>query len=68
MKAHILLVEERDDFRVALLAVKNKYYTSGPSFLSGFVSSLGGSAMIKYGGNMDIGSKVALSAALGGTA
>ncbi|MCK9271843.1 MAG: hypothetical protein M0P50_15515, partial [Bacteroidales bacterium] len=37
-------------------------------FLSGFVSSLGGSAMIKYGGNMDIGSKVALSAALGGTA
>jgi RHS repeat-associated protein len=37
-------------------------------FLSGFVSSLGGSAMIKYGANMDIGSKVALSAALGGTA
>ncbi|MCK9271842.1 MAG: hypothetical protein WC271_16040 [Bacteroidales bacterium] len=37
-------------------------------FLSGFVSSLGGSAMIKYGANMDIGSKIALSAALGGTA
>ncbi|NCA84613.1 MAG: hypothetical protein EOM83_03460 [Clostridia bacterium] len=37
-------------------------------FLSGFVSSLGGSAMIKYGANMDISSKVALSAALGGTA
>ncbi|NCA87234.1 MAG: hypothetical protein EOM83_17015, partial [Clostridia bacterium] len=32
------------------------------------ISSLGGSAMMKYGGNMDIGSKVALSAALGGTA
>jgi hypothetical protein len=31
--------------------------------LSGFVSSPGGSAMMKYGGNMDIGAKVALSAA-----
>ncbi len=37
-------------------------------FLSGFVSSLGGTAMMKYGANMDIGAKVALSAALGGTA
>jgi len=37
-------------------------------FLSGFVSSLGGSAMMKYEGNMDMGAKVALSAALGGTA
>jgi hypothetical protein len=32
------------------------------------ISSLGGSAIMKYGANMDIGSKVALSAALGGTA
>ncbi len=37
-------------------------------FLSGFVSSLGGTAMMKYGANMDIGAKVAVSAALGGTA
>ena len=37
-------------------------------FLSGFVSSLGGSFMQAHGGNMDMGAKVALSAALGGTA
>lgn len=37
-------------------------------FLSGFVSSLGGSFMQAYGGNMYIGTQVALSAAIGGTA
>jgi len=30
------------------------------------ISSLGGTAMMKYGANMDIGIKVALSAAIGG--
>ncbi len=34
----------------------------------GCISSLGGSAMIKYGANMDIGAKVAVSSAIGGTA
>jgi RHS repeat-associated protein len=37
-------------------------------FLSGFVSSLGGSFMQAHGGNMGIETKIALSAALGGTA
>ncbi len=37
-------------------------------FLSGFVSSLGGSFMQAYGGNMRFETQVALSAALGGTA
>jgi len=37
-------------------------------FLSGFVFSLGGTAMMKYGANMGIGAKVAVGAALSGTA
>jgi hypothetical protein len=37
-------------------------------FLSGFVSSLGGSFMLKNGGHMGIGDKVILSAVIGGTA
>ncbi|MBU1579580.1 MAG: hypothetical protein KJ754_09145 [Bacteroidetes bacterium] len=37
-------------------------------FLSGFVSSLGGSAMQSYGGNMTFTEKTAIAAVIGGTA
>jgi hypothetical protein len=68
MKARILALEERNDEQVAGLKVVNVTYSTDHGFLSGFVSSPGGSAMMKYDANMGIGAKVAVSAAIGGTA
>ncbi len=53
-------------FNGAMRAAQGGKFEHG--FLSGFVSSLGGSAMQSYGGNMTFTEKTAIAAVIGGTA